>query len=96
MSPKDDAPGFSRRDFLKTAGVSGLAGAVTAAGFAEADAQTGPRVICENRATAASGRAQGFSVTQPSGPHSITKPPSRVVSTMPPRREEASKRVAST
>ena len=44
MSPKDDDPGFSRRDFLKTAGVSGLAGAVTAAGF-EANAQTGPRVV---------------------------------------------------
>ena len=44
MSPKDD-PGFSRRDFLKTAGVSGLASAVTAAGVAEADAQTGARVI---------------------------------------------------
>jgi xanthine dehydrogenase YagT iron-sulfur-binding subunit len=45
MSPKDDDPGFSRRDFLKTAGVSGLASAVTAAGFAEANAQTGPRVV---------------------------------------------------
>ena len=44
MSPKDD-PGFSRRDFLKTAGVSGLASAVTAAGVTEADAQTGARVI---------------------------------------------------
>src|SRR5258706_1982380 len=44
MSPKDD-PGFSRRDFLKTAGVSGLASAVTAAGVAEADAQTGARVL---------------------------------------------------
>lgn len=44
MSPKDDS-GFSRRDFLKTAGVSGLAGAVTAAGVAEADAQTGARVV---------------------------------------------------
>ena len=44
MSPKDD-PGFSRRDFLKTAGVSGLASAVTAAGVADADAQTGARVL---------------------------------------------------
>jgi xanthine dehydrogenase YagT iron-sulfur-binding subunit len=44
MSPKDDS-GFSRRDFLKTAGVSGLAGAVTAAGVAQADAQTGARVV---------------------------------------------------
>ena len=44
MSPKDD-PGFSRRDFLKTAGVSGLASAVTAAGVADADAQTGARVM---------------------------------------------------
>jgi xanthine dehydrogenase YagT iron-sulfur-binding subunit len=35
----------SRRDFLKSAGVTGLASAVTAAGAAEADAQTGPRVI---------------------------------------------------
>jgi xanthine dehydrogenase YagT iron-sulfur-binding subunit len=44
MSPKDDQ-GFSRRNFLKTAGLSGLAGAVTAAGVADADAQTGPRVL---------------------------------------------------
>jgi xanthine dehydrogenase YagT iron-sulfur-binding subunit len=35
----------SRRDFLKTAGVGGLATAVTAAGEAEVDAQTGPRVV---------------------------------------------------
>jgi xanthine dehydrogenase YagT iron-sulfur-binding subunit len=35
----------SRRDFLKSAGVTGLASAVTAAGAAEAEAQTGPRVI---------------------------------------------------
>jgi xanthine dehydrogenase YagT iron-sulfur-binding subunit len=45
MSPKDDDPGFSRRDFLKTAGVGSLASAVTAAGIAEVDAQTGPRVV---------------------------------------------------
>ena len=31
----------SRRDFLKTAGVSSLATAVTSAGVAEAEAQTG-------------------------------------------------------
>jgi xanthine dehydrogenase YagT iron-sulfur-binding subunit len=35
----------SRRDFLKTAGVGGLATAVTAAGESGADAQTGPRAI---------------------------------------------------
>jgi xanthine dehydrogenase YagT iron-sulfur-binding subunit len=35
----------SRRDFLKTAGVGGLATAVTAVGESEADAQTGPRVV---------------------------------------------------
>jgi xanthine dehydrogenase YagT iron-sulfur-binding subunit len=35
----------SRRDFLKTAGVGGLASAVTAAGAAEGDAQTGPRAV---------------------------------------------------
>jgi xanthine dehydrogenase YagT iron-sulfur-binding subunit len=35
----------SRREFLKGAGVSGLASAVTAAGVAETEAQTGPRVL---------------------------------------------------
>jgi xanthine dehydrogenase YagT iron-sulfur-binding subunit len=35
----------SRREFLKGAGVTGLASAVTAAGVAETDAQTGPRVL---------------------------------------------------
>ena len=35
----------SRREFLKGAGVTGLASAVTAAGVAESDAQTGPRVL---------------------------------------------------
>jgi xanthine dehydrogenase YagT iron-sulfur-binding subunit len=54
MSPKDDCPdkpdhpdhfGFSRRDFLKTAGVGSLATAVTAAGAAEAEAQTGVRAV---------------------------------------------------
>ena len=46
MSPKDDFPGFSRRDFLKTAGVGSLATAVTTATETDADAQgAGPRVI---------------------------------------------------
>jgi len=45
MSEKDDRPIFSRRDFLKSAGVGGLASAVTTAGVAEADAQTGARVV---------------------------------------------------
>jgi xanthine dehydrogenase YagT iron-sulfur-binding subunit len=45
MSEKDDRPSVSRRDFLKSAGVGGLATAVSAAGAAEAEAQTGPRVI---------------------------------------------------
>jgi xanthine dehydrogenase YagT iron-sulfur-binding subunit len=35
----------SRRDFLKTAGVGGLATAVTAVGEAELDAQAGPRAV---------------------------------------------------
>jgi len=35
----------SRREFLKGAGVTGLASAVTAAGVAEIEAQTGPRVL---------------------------------------------------
>jgi len=35
----------SRREFLKGAGVTGLASAVTAAGAAETEAQTGPRVL---------------------------------------------------
>jgi xanthine dehydrogenase YagT iron-sulfur-binding subunit len=35
----------SRRDFLKSAGVTSLATAVTSVGVAEADAQTGPRVV---------------------------------------------------
>jgi xanthine dehydrogenase YagT iron-sulfur-binding subunit len=50
MAPTDDLPekerfSVSRRDFLKTAGVGSLATAVTAAGVAEAEAQTGPGVI---------------------------------------------------
>jgi xanthine dehydrogenase YagT iron-sulfur-binding subunit len=35
----------SRRDFLKSAGVTSLATAVTSAGVADVDAQTGPRVV---------------------------------------------------
>jgi len=50
MAPTDDRPeherfSVSRRDFLKTAGVGSLATAVTAAGVAEAEAQTGAKVI---------------------------------------------------
>ena len=51
MAPKDETPGtprfsVSRRDFLKTAGVSSLATAVTAAGVAvDANAQTGAPVV---------------------------------------------------
>jgi xanthine dehydrogenase YagT iron-sulfur-binding subunit len=50
MAPKDDETpdkterfSVSRRDFLKTAGVSGLA--ATVAGVAEPEAQSGPQVI---------------------------------------------------
>jgi xanthine dehydrogenase YagT iron-sulfur-binding subunit len=42
---KPDPFSFSRRDFLRTAGVGSLATAVTAAGEAELDAQAGPRVV---------------------------------------------------
>jgi xanthine dehydrogenase YagT iron-sulfur-binding subunit len=50
MAPTDDRPeherfSVSRRDFLKTAGVGSLATAVTAAGVAEAEAQTGAKVV---------------------------------------------------
>jgi xanthine dehydrogenase YagT iron-sulfur-binding subunit len=51
MAPKDeflkkpDRVSVSRRNFLKTAGVSSLATAVTSVGTAELDAQTGPAVI---------------------------------------------------
>ena len=51
MAPKDDFPErserfrVSRRNFLKTAGVGSLASAVTAVGVAEAEAQTGVRVL---------------------------------------------------
>lgn len=54
MSPKDEFPdkpemsdraAFSRRDFLKTAGVGSLATAVTTVAAGDAEAQTGPRVV---------------------------------------------------
>jgi xanthine dehydrogenase YagT iron-sulfur-binding subunit len=50
MAPKDDVPdkgrfSVSRRDFLRTAGVSGLATAVASAGVAEAQVQTGPAAV---------------------------------------------------
>src|ERR1035437_7063083 len=43
----------------------------------------------------ASSRAHGWAETQPSGPHSTVKPPSRTVSIKPPRRFEASNSTAS-
>ena len=51
MAPKDEFPekperfGFSRRHFLKTAGVGSLATAVTSVGVAEVEAQTVPGVV---------------------------------------------------
>jgi xanthine dehydrogenase YagT iron-sulfur-binding subunit len=51
MSAKDETPekpgrfSVSRRDFLKTAGVGSLATAVTAGAAAEAEAQSGVRVV---------------------------------------------------
>src|SRR6185436_18123156 len=42
---KPDHFNVSRRDFLKTAGVGGLASAVTAVGEAELDAQAGARAV---------------------------------------------------
>src|SRR6266850_2041637 len=45
MSEKDDRFTVSRRDFLKSAGVGGLATAVTTVAAPAADAQTGPRVV---------------------------------------------------
>src|SRR6185436_18675432 len=53
MAPKDDFPdknkddrvNFSRRNFLKTAGVGSLATAVTSVGVADAVAQSGPAGI---------------------------------------------------
>src|SRR5919204_371843 len=44
MSKKDEPFAVTRRDFLKSAGVGGLATAVTS-GAADVEAQTGPRVI---------------------------------------------------
>ncbi len=51
MAPKDEKDekterfSVSRRDFLKSAGVSGIAAGVAAAGVADVEAQTGARVI---------------------------------------------------
>jgi len=51
MAPKDESLekperfAFSRRDFLKTAGVGSFATAVTSVGVAEVEAQSGPAVI---------------------------------------------------
>jgi xanthine dehydrogenase YagT iron-sulfur-binding subunit len=51
MAPKDEFPEkserfrVSRRNFLKTAGVSGLATAVTSVGVAEVEGQSGPAVV---------------------------------------------------
>jgi xanthine dehydrogenase YagT iron-sulfur-binding subunit len=51
MAPKDELPeqlervSFTRRDFLKTAGVGSLATAVTTVGVAEAEAQSGAALI---------------------------------------------------
>jgi xanthine dehydrogenase YagT iron-sulfur-binding subunit len=45
MSAKDERLNVSRRDFLKSAGVGGLATAVSAAAVNETDAQTGPAAV---------------------------------------------------
>ena len=45
FSEKSDRVSVSRRNFLKTAGVSSFASAVTSVGVAEVEAQTGPAVI---------------------------------------------------
>jgi xanthine dehydrogenase YagT iron-sulfur-binding subunit len=45
MSQKDDRFTVSRRDFLKSTGVGGLATAVTAGGAADTAAQTGPAAL---------------------------------------------------
>jgi xanthine dehydrogenase YagT iron-sulfur-binding subunit len=45
MSAKDDRFAVSRRDFLRSAGVGGLATAVTTAGAAGVDAQAGPAAL---------------------------------------------------
>jgi len=45
MSAKDERTNVSRRDFLKSAGVGGLATAVSAAAVHETEAQTGPAAV---------------------------------------------------
>jgi xanthine dehydrogenase YagT iron-sulfur-binding subunit len=45
MSDKDERFTVSRRDFIRSAGLGGVATAVSAVGAGEADAQTGPRVL---------------------------------------------------
>jgi len=45
MSDHEDRFGVSRRDFLKSAGLGGVATAVTAGGASDVEAQAGPRVI---------------------------------------------------
>src|SRR5438309_8829156 len=45
MSDNEDRFGVGRRDFLKSAGVGGLATAVPSAGVTDVEAQAGPRVI---------------------------------------------------
>ena len=45
MSDKEDRFGVSRRDFLKSAGVGGLATAVGSAAATDVEAQAGPRVV---------------------------------------------------
>jgi len=45
MSAKDERINVSRRDFLKSAGVGGLATAVSAAAVHETEAQTGPTAV---------------------------------------------------
>src|SRR6185436_16323795 len=45
MSDKDDRFSVSRRDFLRSAGVGGLATAVTAGGASDTAAQTGPAAL---------------------------------------------------
>src|SRR5512142_2187243 len=45
MSESDDRAGVSRRDFLKSAGLGGVASADTTGAPADAQAQTGPAVL---------------------------------------------------
>ncbi len=45
MSDSDDRWGVTRRDFLKSAGLGSVAGAVTTTGGAEVEAQGGPTVL---------------------------------------------------